>query len=118
MKFGEVPVAEAVGAVLAHPLKVGAHSLRKGRMLSAEDVAALAAAGRHSVIVARLEPGDVDENTAAATVALSLAGAHVSIAPPVPGPGNLFAGWSGPWTVDHGRGDRPNMGGETHTVGP
>ena len=116
MKFGEVPVAEAVGAVLAHSLKVGDRSLRKGRMLSAEDVAALAAAGRHSVIVARLEPGDVDENTAAATVALSLAGAHVSIARPFTGRVNLFAEVSGLCTVDHGRVDRLNMVDETITL--
>src|SRR5258708_16078688 len=90
MKFGEVPVAEAVGAVLAHSLKVGDSTLRKGRVLSAEDVAVLAAAGRRSVIAARLEPGDVDENTAAAAGALSLAGAHVSNARPFPGPLNLF----------------------------
>jgi molybdenum cofactor cytidylyltransferase len=116
MKFGEVPVAEAVGAVLAHSLKVGDRSLRKGRVLSAEDVAALAAAGRRSVIAARLEPDDVDENTAAAAVALPLAGAHVSIARPFTGRVNLFAEVSGVCTVDRGRVDLLNLVDETITL--
>jgi molybdenum cofactor cytidylyltransferase len=116
MKFGEVPVAEAVGAVLAHSLKLGDRSLRKGRVLSAEDVAALTAAGRGSVIAARLEPDDVDENTAAAAVALPLAGAHVSIARPFTGRVNLFAEVSGLCTVDRGRVDRLNMVDETITL--
>ena len=116
MKFGEVPVAEAVGAVLAHSLKVGDRSLRKGRVLSAEDVAALAAAGRRSVVAARLESGDIDENTAAAAVALPLAGAHVSIARPFTGRVNLFAEVSGLCAVDRGRVDRLNMVDETITL--
>jgi len=116
MKFGEVPVAEAVGAVLAHSLKVGDSTLRKGRVLSAEDVTALAAAGRRSVIAARLEPGDVDENTAAAAVALSLAGSHVSNARPFTGRVNLFAEVSGLCAVDRARVDRLNMVDETITL--
>ncbi len=116
MKFGEVPVAEAVGAVLAHSLKVGDSTLRKGRVLSAEDVAVLAAAGRRSVIAARLEPGDVDENTAAAAVALSLAGSHVSNARPFTGRVNLFAEVSGLCAVDRARVDRLNMVDETITL--
>ena len=30
MKFGEVPVAEAEGAILAHSLKLGTTALKKG----------------------------------------------------------------------------------------
>ena len=116
MKFGEVPVAEAVGATLAHSLKVGDRVLRKGRVLTADDVAALAAAGRPSVIAARLEPGDVDENSAAAAVALPLAGPHVSIARPFTGRVNLFAEVSGVYSVDAARVDRLNAIDETITL--
>ena len=116
MKFGEVPVAEAVGATLAHSLKVGDRSLRKGRVLSAEDVAALAAAGRRSVVAARLEPGDIDENSAAAAVALPLAGAHVSIARAFTGRVNLFAEVAGLCAVDAARVDRLNVVDETITL--
>jgi molybdenum cofactor cytidylyltransferase len=116
MKFGEVPVAEAVGATLAHSLKVGDRVLRKGRVLTADDVAALAAAGRASVIAARLEPGDVDENSAAAAVALPVAGQHVSIARPFTGRVNLFAEVSGVCAVDAARVDRLNAVDETITL--
>ncbi|MEM6889455.1 MAG: molybdopterin-binding protein [Pseudomonadota bacterium] len=72
MKFGPTPVADAVGAVLAHSVALPGGRLRKGRPLSSEDIAALAAAGHESVIVARLDPMDVDENTAAARLAAAL----------------------------------------------
>jgi molybdenum cofactor cytidylyltransferase len=116
MKFGEIPVADAVGATLAHSLKVGDRVLRKGRVLTAEDVAALAEAGRRSVVAARLEPGDVDENSAAAAVALPVAGANVSIARPFTGRVNLFAEMPGVCVVDAARVDRLNAVDETITL--
>jgi molybdenum cofactor cytidylyltransferase len=116
MKFGEIPVAEAVGAVLAHSLKAGDRTLRKGRVLSAEDVAALRAAGRSTVIAARLEPGDVDENTAAGAIARPLAGAHVSVAAPFTGRVNLFAEVPGVLVFDRARIDRLNLVDETLTL--
>ncbi|HEX6840457.1 MAG TPA: molybdopterin-binding/glycosyltransferase family 2 protein [Stellaceae bacterium] len=116
MKFGEVPVADAVGATLAHSLKVGDRVLRKGRVLTADDVRALADAGRASVIAARLEPGDVDENSAAAAVALPVAGQHVSIARPFTGRVNLFAEVPGVCAVDAARVDRLNAVDETITL--
>ena len=116
MKFGEIPVDEAVGAVLAHSLKAGERVLRKGRVLSAEDVAALHSAGRRSVVAARLEPGDVDENTAAAEVARALAGAHVSAAPAFTGRVNFVAERSGILVFDRERIDRFNLIDETITL--
>ena len=41
MKFGEIPVGEAAGAILAHSLRFGATAFKKGRVLSASDVEAL-----------------------------------------------------------------------------
>ena len=72
MKFGPVPVAQALGAILAHSHPSGEGRLRKGRVLEAADLAALAAEGCDSVVVARLEPGDLDENAAAARLAAAL----------------------------------------------
>ncbi|MCL4675568.1 MAG: molybdopterin biosynthesis protein, partial [Pararhodobacter sp.] len=65
MKFGAVPLAAARGAVLAHSVPVAGGRLRKGRVLEAGDLAALAAAGLDRVTVARLEPEDLDEDAAA-----------------------------------------------------
>ncbi|MGO8919334.1 MAG: NTP transferase domain-containing protein [Stellaceae bacterium] len=116
MKFGEVPVDEAVGAVLAHSLKAGERSLRKGRVLSAEDVAALKAAGRRSIIAAQLEPGDIDENAAAAELARPLAGHGVSVAAPFTGRVNLFAQAPGLLVFERTRIDRFNLVDETITL--
>ncbi|MEX2630978.1 MAG: molybdopterin-binding/glycosyltransferase family 2 protein [Tistlia sp.] len=74
MTFGEIPLEEAEGALLAHSLRQGGLSFKKGRRLSAEDVAALREAGLERVVAARLEPGDLHEDAAAARIAEALAG--------------------------------------------
>ena len=72
MWFGVVAVDEAEGAVLAHSCQVAGGKLGKGRVLSAADLEALAAAGHVQVTVARLGPGDVGEDRAADRLALAL----------------------------------------------
>lgn len=72
MKFGPVPLAKALGAILAHSHPGAEGRLRKGRVLDADDLAVLAAEGCHEVVVARLEPDDLDENTAAQQLAAAL----------------------------------------------
>ncbi len=72
MKFGPVPLDAAEGAVLAHSVTLGTGRLRKGRALSGEDVEALREAGLTEVTVARLEPGDLGEDAAAARLAEAL----------------------------------------------
>ena len=80
-----VPIESAVGALLAHGINGQGLTLPKGRKLTEADVASLSRAGHREVVVARLEAGDVPEDKAAATVAASLAGAGVSIAPAATG---------------------------------
>jgi molybdenum cofactor cytidylyltransferase len=72
MRFGPVPLAEAEGAVLAHSVQLPKGRLRKGRVLTAEDIATLAAAGLERITVARLDPGDIEENEAARRLARAL----------------------------------------------
>lgn len=72
MRFGPVPVAASEGAVLAHSLKIGGRKLAKGTVLAASHVAAIEAAGISTVTVARLDPGDVGEDAAAAALAAAL----------------------------------------------
>jgi molybdenum cofactor cytidylyltransferase len=72
MRFGPVPLAEAAGAALAHAVMLPGGKLRKGRVLDADDLSALTAAGHNEVIVARLDPGDVAEDAAAARLAAAL----------------------------------------------
>ncbi|NEY88714.1 molybdopterin-binding protein [Tabrizicola oligotrophica] len=101
MRFGAVPLTEALGAILAHSHGEGEERLRKGRVLVAEDLAALAAAGVTQVTVARLDPGDMDENTAAGGLAAALVpdpdGQGLALAPAFTGRVNLNA--KGPGVV-------------------
>lgn len=79
MKFGEIPVRQAAGAIIAHSLRVGDATFRKGRQLSEADISALSAAGFASVIGVQLETDDLGENAAAARVAKSVANDSVSL---------------------------------------
>lgn len=103
MRFGPVAVAEAEGAVLAHSLVAGGLRLKKGRVLAAADVAALAAAGVDRVTVARPEPGDLGEDRAAEAVAGALeAGDGLSVSAPFTGRVNVYAEAEGVLRVDAG----------------
>jgi molybdenum cofactor cytidylyltransferase len=72
MKFGPVPLEQAEGATLAHSANLRGGPLRKGRVLTADDVARIAAEGWADVIVARLDAGDIAEDVAATRLAQAL----------------------------------------------
>ena len=117
MKFGEVPVGEAEGAILAHSLRLGTTALKKARVLSAADVEMIAAAGLSQITVARLEPGDVGEDEAARRVAAAAAGPGISAATPFTGRANLFAEARGLLVFERERIDRLNLYDEAITLG-
>ena len=100
MKFGPVPLQEAEGAILAHSTVVGDRRLRKARVLSAEDIAAMQAAGLKEVTVAVLAADDVEENAAAERLASGLSFAGIEAKPAATGRVNLHATVSGVFTVD------------------
>ena len=102
MKFGPVPACEAEGAVLAHSVALPDARLRKGRVVSAQDVAALSAAGIETVIVARLEQGDIPEDAAAARLAAAVLapGAGLQANDPFTGRVNLIAEGPGVIVLD------------------
>ncbi|HKL64882.1 MAG TPA: molybdopterin-binding protein [Roseovarius sp.] len=89
MKFGPVPLDEATGAILAHSERVSTGRLRKGAVLGADEIAALAAAGYTLVTVARLEAGDLHENAAAEALAHALHDGAAGIAPGQPFTGRV-----------------------------
>lgn len=74
MQFGEVPLDRAEGAILAHSQAIEGGRLRKGLLLGPGEIAALRAAGHQAVTVARLEPGDCDENAAARLLGAAITG--------------------------------------------
>ena len=100
MKFGPVPVEEAVGAIAAHSVRSGEAVVRKGSTLREEDARRLRAAGIDSVVAVRLDPGDVGEDAAALRLAEALAGEHAAVERPFTGRSNLFATRAGILMVD------------------
>jgi molybdenum cofactor cytidylyltransferase len=117
VKFGEVPLSQAAGAILAHSLRLGATALKKGRVLSAADLEAIAAAELDHVIVARLDPGDIREDAAAARIAAAAAGPHITVAAAFTGRANLFAATRGLLVFDRDRLDHLNLVDEAVTLG-
>jgi molybdenum cofactor cytidylyltransferase len=73
MRFGEESVSLCAGAILAHSVDLsGAGRLRKGVVLGEQEQEMLRVAGHNTVVVARLEPGDLGEDPAAAQIAAEL----------------------------------------------
>ncbi len=103
MTFGEIPIAEAEGAILAHSAKHAGGVFKKGRVLTSADLAALEEAGVTRVFAARLAPGDVPEDEAAETIARAIAGEGVEAQLPFTGRANLHAASAGVALVDAGR---------------
>ena len=105
MKFGPVPLEQAEGKILGHNIAGfdGRRLLRKGKPITAADVARLREIGRSTVYVAGLEAGDIDENTAAWRVAQAVAGDGLRLAGPSTGRVNFFAEGLGVFRVDAAR---------------
>ncbi|EKF19673.1 NTP transferase domain-containing protein [Nitratireductor pacificus] len=100
MKFGPVSIDHAEGAVLAHATLAGDTRLRKAHRLTAGDIALLKAAGVETVTAARLDPGDLGEDEAAARLAASFVTPGIEARAPSTGRVNLYAANAGLFTVD------------------
>src|SRR3954470_18844338 len=115
MKFGPVPPREAEGATAVHTIRQGSLVLKKGTLIGSAEIAALEAAGIKDVVVARLEPGDVSEDQAAAEIAKAVAGEGVHVDRAFTGRANLFADRAGVLVVDKEAIDRLNRVDEAIT---
>jgi len=116
VKFGDTPIDEADGAILAHSWRANGVNFSKGRRLSAEDIAKLKAAGAASVVAAHLEPDDIHEDKAAESVARALAGEGIEITAPFTGRCNHFAREAGVAVIDQQRVDALNELDESVTI--
>jgi molybdenum cofactor cytidylyltransferase len=116
MKFGAVAPREALGAISVHAIRQSGVALKKGALIAAEDVAALEAAGVSSLVVARLESGDIGEDAAAAAIARAVAGDGVSVERAFTGRANIFAAQSGILVVDRVAIDAINTIDESITI--
>jgi molybdenum cofactor cytidylyltransferase len=115
MKFGPVPVKEAEGGIAVHSIRKEGVVLKKGTAIGKAEVAALSAAGVKEIVVARLEPGDVAEDEAAAAIAAAVAGSGTRIDRAFTGRANLFAERAGVLVVDKDAIDRLNLVDESVT---
>ena len=111
MKFGPVPLDEAEGKILGHNIadQAGRRILRKGKPLTAGDVAMLSSLGRKLVYVAELAADDVGENQAAQRIATAIAGKNLAVSESVTGRANLCAKLLGLVRLDENRLQQINM---------
>ncbi len=116
MKFGPLPLDEARGATAVHAIRKGEVVLKKGAVITDRDIVALRAAGIAEVVVARLDPGDVPEDVAAAKIAAALVDETLSADRAFTGRCNLFAGHAGVLVVDKGAVDTLNRVDESVTL--
>jgi molybdenum cofactor cytidylyltransferase len=100
MEFGEIPVADALGAVLAHSVAHAKGVFKKGRVLTAIDIGLLAASGISKIFAARLSDEDVPEDEAARMLAARICGTNVSSREPFTGRANLYAEAQGIVLID------------------
>lgn len=100
MKFGEIPVADAVGAILAHSVGHPGGVFKKGRTLSEADVKLLIDADVSKLFAVRLDANDIPEDNAAQAIAGKIAGSGVSAQQPFTGRANIYAQRRGLVVVD------------------
>jgi molybdenum cofactor cytidylyltransferase len=116
MKFGAVPVADALGATAVHSIREGNFVLKKGTLIGPSEVAALKAAGVREITVARLDSGDISEDQAAADIATAIKGEGVRADRAFTGRCNLFAESTGVLVVDKAAIDALNRIDEAVTL--
>lgn len=97
-----VATTDALGGISRHHMSdaKGRRIVSKGRVITADDIAALLAAEIMQVAIVRLAIDDVDEHTAAAFVATQAAGDGVVALPPHHGRADIVAQRAGVVLVD------------------
>jgi molybdenum cofactor cytidylyltransferase len=116
MIFGETRIDEAEGLILAHSLRLPKAMLKKGRVLTADDVRAIKDCAINFVTGARLEDGDMGENEAAQVLAAALSGSGIIAKPAFSGRVILLADQRGLAVIDRDRLDRLNRVDEAVAV--
>lgn len=116
MKFGVFPIGEAAGVILAHTVRAGSILKKKGHVITSADIAVLTASGIRTVIGARLDLGDVDEDAAAAEIGAVLSGPHAKPTSAHTGRCNLVASANGVVIVDKAAIDAANEVDEAVTI--
>jgi molybdenum cofactor cytidylyltransferase len=115
LKFGSLPLEEAEGGIAVHSVRVPDLVVRKGNIVGKAEIDVLRRAGVNEIIVAKLEPGDIPEDEAAASLAKAIAGDGVRIEDAFTGRANLFAEAAGVLQIDRAAVNRLNRVDEAVT---
>lgn len=116
MFFGTVPIDLAEGGIAAHSIRKGDLVLKKGTRIDRAIVEAMRKEGLDDVVIARLAPGDVGEDEAAAAIAARIAGPGIRIEDAFTGRANLHAKVAGVLVPDRGAVDALNRVDESVTL--
>jgi molybdenum cofactor cytidylyltransferase len=116
MKFGEYPIEETLGHILAHSLKIGDLRLSKGIVISPEHVESLKALGQKTLTVAILKDSDLGEDDAAEQIGRTFGTANILVTSPVAGRVNLIADRDGVLVINRNDIDAFNDVDETITI--
>lgn len=100
MKFGRFPPGDCQDAILAHSVRLETGYLSKGRRLTSDDISALQDAQITEIMAAFLEPGDIDEDSAALRIAMLVAGSGLRLDEAKKGRVNLYAKTLGLLEID------------------
>jgi molybdenum cofactor cytidylyltransferase len=100
MRFGPCPSKKAIGCILAHKTKLPDRTLKKGHVLTQSDCTDLIALGVETLVVARLEAGDIGEDRAAARLGAAARGEGLSTDLAFTGRTNLYADANGVLVID------------------
>ncbi|SMF68769.1 molybdenum cofactor cytidylyltransferase [Xaviernesmea oryzae] len=100
MRYGTFELGEAEGTVLAHSIRLPSGRVPKGQVLSQDDIARLSEEGVVSVVAVRLDPGDMLEDEAAATIAGAIAPDNLRFSEATTGRVNIYARVDGLFVAD------------------
>jgi molybdenum cofactor cytidylyltransferase len=107
MIFGQTPVRDAIGHILAHSIALGRTRLRKGCILNADDIGQLQKHNITQVVTAQLDADDIHEDDAATQFAHAICtdpvAAHVTLTPAHTGRVNIIAKCAGVVRLDADR---------------
>ncbi len=100
MKFGQFPIDDVTGLLLAHSLRLNDVELSKGHVLQPSDVSRIKSAGLKSVTAALLESDDIAEDEAAQMLARSVTTDHLRFSEAKTGRVNVYATLKGLFVAD------------------
>jgi len=116
MKLEQRAVSLAAGTILAHSIKDSGISLKKGHILTPEDLRLLEAGGYAMLTVVVTDAGDIGENEAAARLAGVLSGPDISTDKAFTGRCNLKSAVHGLLSIRRDSIDRINLVHESITL--